>query len=128
MYLMSASLFGCGTALAYRYHLSATIGAAVGAGMVRKPRLFALWTNLQLRNLDLVMLAPEALARVGLAFLWQRAHTLLLILIIAQYGRAAGETSRSAPAHICAHLRISMYVPDRRVSRTHKAVRHARFS
>lgn len=62
--------------------------------MVRESRLFALWANLQLRNFDLVMLAPEALARVGLAFLWQRAHTLLLILIVAQHDRTAGELVR----------------------------------
>jgi hypothetical protein len=38
--------------------------------MMRKPRLFALWTNPQLWNRDLVMLAPVTLARIRLAFLW----------------------------------------------------------
>jgi hypothetical protein len=38
--------------------------------MVREASLLALRADLQLRNLDLVMLAPESLARIGLAFLW----------------------------------------------------------
>lgn len=105
-YRTSADLFRCGTALTNRNYLSATVGAAVWAGVVREPRLFALWANLQLRDFDLVMLAPEALARIGLAFLWQRAHTLLLILIIAQH--AAPRVSHLAPlqrtsAHNCEH-------------------------
>ncbi len=83
-----------GTTLANRKHLSAAIRATVRAGMVREPCLFALWANLQLRNFDLVMLAPEALARIGLAFFWQRAHTLLLILIIAQHGRSRRDAAQ----------------------------------
>ena len=107
-YRTPANLFWCGTALTNRNYLSATVGAAVWAGVMREPRLFALWANLQLRDFDLVMLAPEALARVGLAFLWQRAHTLLLIS--SAHSMAAPSASHHAPlqrtsAHNCEHQR-----------------------
>jgi hypothetical protein len=63
------SLFSRRSPLAYREYLAATVRATVRAGMVRKPRLMALRTNLQLRNLNFVMLTPMTLSRVGLAFL-----------------------------------------------------------
>lgn len=66
----STGLFRRRATLAHREHLASAIGATVGAGMMREPRLMALRTDLQLWNLDLVMLTPMTLARVSLAFLW----------------------------------------------------------
>ena len=65
-----ATLFRRWTTLAQWEYLPTAIRTAVRAGMMRESRLLALRTDFQLWNLDLVMLAPVALARVGLTFLW----------------------------------------------------------
>jgi hypothetical protein len=78
---MKAVLLGSGTLDAHREHLPAAIGATVGADMVREPRLAALRTNLELRQLDAVMLAAVALTPVGDSFLGECAHGMLLMLL-----------------------------------------------
>lgn len=65
-----AALFRRRATLTQWEYLPPAIRAAVRAGMMREPRLLALRTDFQLRNLDFVMLAPVALTRVGLTFLW----------------------------------------------------------
>lgn len=51
-------------------YLAPVVGAAVRAGVVILVQLATLRADRQAGNLDLVMHAPVALARIRLAFLW----------------------------------------------------------
>lgn len=68
-----------GSALLDVEHLAATINAAIGAHMVRQLSRAAIRANGDLGNLNLVVRAAVALARVRDSFLWQCAHVKYLL-------------------------------------------------
>ncbi len=56
--------------------LTTAIGATIGAGVVREPRLLALRTQAQLRQCQVMMRPPLTLAGMGSSLLWKRSHNV----------------------------------------------------
>src|SRR5690348_14914042 len=89
------TLLGAGPLRLDVEHLPAAVRAAVGAGVVREPHLAALGADGELGNLDLVMRPAVALAPVGVAFLRQCAHDVLLDLnLLSRYAARGARIPR----------------------------------
>src|SRR5690348_10517502 len=89
------TLLGAGPLRLDVEHLPAAVRAAIGAGVVREPHLAALGADGELGNLDLVMRPAVALAPVGVAFLRQCAHDVLLDLnLLSRYAARGARIPR----------------------------------